>query len=395
MKRAMGSANNFFHLILLVMLCLLGVFPLDVILPSFPALADEYRVEPKYIAYSVSFFAFGVALSQLVIGPLSDVMGRKNLLLAGLGISILGAVGCIFSTTYETFITFRLVQAVGCGSFVLGQALVQDLYVGKRRNAMRILLTSASGLFISLSPIAGAFIQQSFGWEGGFTVFVVIAVIVSFLSWVLLNDTSILCRRALCLRIFIIMLSDSKYLANSMLSGLAFSCHFSFIVIAPLLLMDLVGLTSYQFSIVFIAYGLAYVAGGAGAAFLNRRVSPQAQIRMGFMLIGAAGIMILFWERVAGLTVAGIMLPMIICTTGTILVRPAATTQALARYPEQAGAAASLNMTLLFASGGFAGSLIASGQSALPMSLGLLFLACTVSAWLLLLCIKGDEVQHC
>ncbi|GLO44320.1 Bcr/CflA family drug resistance efflux transporter [Pseudomonas putida] len=371
----------------MILLCLLGVFPLDVILPSFPALADEFHVESQQIAYSVSFFAFGVALAQIVIGPLSDGMGRKRLLLAGLGVSIAGAVGCVLSTRYETFMAFRLLQALGCGSFVLGQALVQDLYSGRQRNAMRILLTSASGLFISLSPVAGAFLQQSFGWKGSFTVFAFIAVIVSCLSYALLQDTPASRGRSSGMRSYWVMLRDTTYLAHSLLSSLAFACHFSFIVVAPLALMDRLGLTPYQFSVVFIAYGLAYIAGGAAATYLNNRVSPQVQIKTGFLLIAAGGITLLIWEQLAGLTVAGLLLSMIICTTGTTLVCPAATTQALARYPHQAGAAASLNTTLLFVGGGLAGSLVAGVESELPMSLGLLFLGVSLCGWLLLACL--------
>lgn len=287
MNRPSESLNSFLCSALLILLCLLGVFPLDVILPSFPALADEFHVEPQQIAYSVSFFAFGVAVAQIVIGPLSDGMGRKRLLLAGLAVSIAGAVGCVLSTRYETFMAFRLLQALGCGSFVLGQALVQDLYSGRQRNAMRILLTSASGLFISLSPVAGAFLQQSFGWKGSFTVFAFIAVIVSSLSYALLQDTPALRGRRSGMRSYWVMLRDTTYLAHSLLSSLAFACHFSFIVVAPLALMDSLGLTPYQFSVVFIAYGLAYIAGGAAANYLNNRVTPQVQIKTGFLLIAA------------------------------------------------------------------------------------------------------------
>lgn len=279
MNRPAGSLRRHLCSTLLILLCLLGVFPLDVILPSFPALSDEFRVDTKQIAYSVSFFAVGVAMAQIVIGPLSDGIGRKRLLLAGLSVSIVGALGCVFSTQYETFMAFRLVQALGCGSLVLGQALVQDLYSGTQRNAMRILLTSASGLFISLSPLAGAFLQQSFGWKASFTVFVIIAAIVSLLSCVLLHDAPASHDRAPSMSSYRVMLRDTDYLAHAMLSSLAFACHFSFIVIAPLLLMGRLELTAYQFSLVFIGYGLAYIVGGMAATYLNSRVSPQAQIK--------------------------------------------------------------------------------------------------------------------
>ncbi len=77
------------------------------------------------------------------------------------------------------------------------------------------------------------------------------------------------------------------------------------------------------------------------------------------------------------------------------MVRPAAATQALARYPQQAGAAASLNTTVLFAGGGFAGTLIASAEHLLPLSLGILLLGSAISGFLLLTCLKGNSLQHC
>ena len=110
---------------------LLGVFPLDVLLPSFPALSEHFRTTPAEIAFSISLFAIGISLSQLLIGPLSDAIGRKRLLLAGMAVSIVGATGCILSTEYTWFLVFRLLQAIGCGCFVLSQALIQDFFDGK------------------------------------------------------------------------------------------------------------------------------------------------------------------------------------------------------------------------------------------------------------------------
>ncbi|MFJ4384089.1 Bcr/CflA family efflux MFS transporter [Pseudomonas sp. NPDC089408] len=387
--------NTVLSPVLLILLCLLGVFPLDVILPSFPALAEAFLVDPKLIAYSVSLFAFGVAVAQMVIGPLSDRVGRKRLLLGGLGISIAGAIGCLLSTDYEMFLAFRLLQAVGCGSLVLSQALVQDLYSGKQRNTMRILLTSASGVFISISPVAGAVLQQSMGWTGSFTVFIAIAVFVILLAGVILHETPVSAVRSSGVQSYLTMLRDASYVSFSLQATLAFACHFSFIVVAPLLLMEQLSLTPYEFSIAFIFYGLAYVVGGAIATYLNNRVSAHAQIGMGFMLIATAGAALLIWHWVAGLTITGLMIPMIFCTTGTTLVRPAAATQALARYPQQAGAAASLNTTLLFAGGGLAGTLIATTEHLLPMSLGVLFLSSALGGFLLLMCLKGNRMQHC
>ena len=157
---------------LLLSMVVLGVFPLDVVLPSFPALAEYYQRTPSDIALSVSLFAIGISISQLLIGPLSDKLGRKSLLLTGMAMSIVGAAGCGLSTHYLGFLLFTCEQAVGCGCFVLSQALVQDLFTGKKRDSLRILMVTASGLAISLSPLAGTLLQETFDWPGSFWLFI-------------------------------------------------------------------------------------------------------------------------------------------------------------------------------------------------------------------------------
>lgn len=376
--------------ILLILISLLGVFPLDVILPSVPQMAEYYAVDTKRIAYSVSLFALGVALSQAVIGPLSDCVGRKRLLIAGLLVGIAGAIGCMRTTHYETFMVFRLLQAMGCGCFVLSQALVQDSYSGQQRNAMRILLTSASGVFIALSPLAGSVLQQYWGWQGSFQAFVMLAVLVLLLCLMLLGEDRASRYRGGFLPGYCQILKDRKFLVYSIFSCLAFACHFSFVVVSPLLLMGPLGLTEFAFSMVFLLYGLAYMVGGVVANSLNRSMSTQAQIGCGFALIGTAGIALHLAISSGALVLIDLVLPLTLCTIGTTIVRPAATTYALSRHPDRAGAAASVSNTLLFACGGGVSLLVASsGEVSLAMHLAVSFIASCLSGWLLLACVSG------
>ena len=97
------------------------------------------------IALSVSIFAIGLAVSLLLIGPLSDMFGRKKLLLGGIALAAVGATGCLFASDFAWFLGFRVVQAVGCGSFALSQALVQDLFAGRELERLRIWMTTAGG----------------------------------------------------------------------------------------------------------------------------------------------------------------------------------------------------------------------------------------------------------
>lgn len=391
MSRPDASQSTRGYVLLLLLISLLGVFPLDVILPSVPLLARDFGVDAQYIAYSISLFAVGVAISQTIIGPLSDRMGRKRLLIAGLVVSVAGALGCILTTSYQGFMVFRLLQAVGCGCFVLSQAVVQDRFNGHQRNAVRILMTSASGLFISLSPLAGSVLQQYFGWEGSFQAFVVLAVVVLLLSLKLLQEKPTANSPTGVLSSYPILLKDRAFLVSSLFSCLAFASHFSFVVVSPLLLIEQMGLTEFAFSMVFLGYGLAYMAGGFIASWLNGRMTMQAQVAWGFALIGLAGVALCLVVTVHELGVFSLLFPLVLCTIGTTIVRPAATTHALGRHPERAGAAASLNNTMLFAFGGGASMLVASISGSLPMSLALGFIASSLAGWYLLVYLKGLE----
>jgi MFS family permease len=132
-----------------------------------------------------------VGISRLLnclIGPLSDVIGRKGLLLAGMSVSMLGALGCVMTSDYRCSYMFRVMQALGCGCFVLSQALVQDLFEGEERDRLRILMVTATGMFISVSPLAGTFLQAWLGWRGSFWVFTALAAVVLIKAWLFLDQ---------------------------------------------------------------------------------------------------------------------------------------------------------------------------------------------------------------
>lgn len=345
---------------LLLTLTLLGVFPIDVVLPSFPALSEYFGRTSSDIALSVSLFAVGIALSQLLVGPLSDAMGRKNLLLIGIGISAIGAAGCLLAERFEGFLLFRVVQALGCGCFVLSQALIQDLFTGLEQQRLRIFLVTCGGVFISVSPLAGTGLQSWIGWQGSFLVFIALAVSAFLSASILLKPSSMERQRKRpdFIASYRTVYSDFTFIAHWLTSALAFSCHFSFIVISPLILIDQLQLSPEAFSLALLGYGLAYIGGGAVATLLSSRIDSQTQILTGLSLILAAGALMLGLCTYLGLSVTTLLLPMIVCTAGTTIARAAAHTQAMNLFPERAGTSASAGSVLIFMVGGLTSAAI-------------------------------------
>lgn len=363
--------------ILLMTMTLLGVFPLDVVLPSFPDLSDYFRTSPSDIALSVSVFAIGLALSVVLVGPLSDVWGRKKLLLAGIAIAVVGATGCLVSSEYSWFLFFRVIQAVGCGSFVLSQALVQDLFVGKEQERIRIWMVTGGGVFISISPLLGTWLQLQLGWQGSFFVFISLAVIVWFKALFLLRENPHLHTTAheRFFSAYWRLCSDIRFMGYWLISALAFACHFSFIVISPIIFMERLALSPYAFAWALLLYGVAYVFGGIVASALHRHLQANTQIVIGLGLIALSGLVMLWLADQFGLSAAAVLIPMLICTAGTTIARPIANSKAMSLYPQNAGTSTSVGGVLIFMCGGVISVVINLASEDLTTALALCFLS--------------------
>ena len=145
---------------------------------------------------------------------------------------------------------------------------------------------------------------------------------------------------------------------------------------------------------IFLCHGVSLLwpglhHGGVIANVLNHRIDMHAQIGWGVALIGIAGIALCLAVSSDQLSILSLLLPLMVCTMGTTIIRPAATTYALGLHPERAGAAASAHNTMLFAFGGAASMLLASVEEMLPMSLALSFVVSCLSGWLLLAYVSG------
>lgn len=376
MSPAAHTAKKSSLILLLMTLTLLGVFPLDVVLPSFPALSDHFQTSSSEIALSVSLFAIGLGISVVLVGPLSDLWGRRQLLLIGIAISVIGAAGCLMAPDYGWFLVFRVVQAVGCGSFVLSQALIQDLFVGREQERLRIWMTTAGGVFISISPLLGTWLQMHLGWNGSFYVFIALAVIVWTKAGVLLKETP-RSRNPASRRFFSAywrLCSDPRFMGYWLISALAFACHFSFIVISPIIFMERLALTPYEFAWALLLYGVAYICGGIVASALHRRLQANTQIIIGLGLIALSGLAMLWLASLVGLTAAAVLIPMLICTAGTTIARPIANSKAMTLSPQDAGTSSSVGGVMIFMCGGVISVVINLASADLTTALASCFL---------------------
>jgi DHA1 family bicyclomycin/chloramphenicol resistance-like MFS transporter len=237
-------------------------------------------------------------------------------------------------------------------------------------------MVTASGIFISVSPLAGTLLQQALDWPASFIVFIALAAAVFLKACFFLENrhTTTTPRRSI-LQSYRRVCRDAGFLGYWLIAAIAFTCHFSFIVISPLIFMEQLQLSAYEFSLTLLLYGVAYIIGGIVARVLDGRIAANTQIIVGLSLIFFSGLVMLLLSNLLGLSALTVLIPMIICTAGTTIVRPVATSKAMEVFPDSAGTSASAGNTLVFIFGGVISALINLSGAHLQTTLALSFLA--------------------
>lgn len=378
------SGSTLSRFILITCISLISFFPINILLPSFPALSAQLDTPSADIALSISLFTLVFSISQLVAGPLSDKWGRKEVLLGCIMLSIFGALGCAWAPDYLTFLLFRTVQAMGCGFFVLGHALVEDLFEEQDRARVRLYYMTLSGSFVALSPLLGSWLQTTFDWQGSFYGFALMA------AGMLIHALCILpAKSASAHRVPVSIIGTLKAVAANhdflrywWIAALVFACYFALISVTPLIFMDALKLSEYEYALVLMVYGVAYLLGGVVASYLQKRITLSRQINIGLGLLLVAGVLLTLIVSLQAITSVTLLIPMLISALAVTLVRPAAISAAMLLFSSSAGTAASAGNSIMFLTAAISSALLAQTGPHLLMTIAVSFIIFSLWGWL-------------
>ena len=377
-----GSMRSRF--ILITCISLISFFPINILLPSFPALAARFDTPTADVALSISLFTLVFSISQLVAGPLSDKWGRKEVLIGCITLSILGAIGCALAPDYLTFLLFRSVQAMGCGFFVLGHALVEDLFDEQDRARVRLYYMTLSGSFVALSPLIGSWLQTTFDWQGSFYGFALMALGMLIHAFCILPSKSASPHRA-PVSIFGTLKAvahNRDFLRYWWIAALVFACYFALISVTPLIFMDALKLSEYQYALVLMVYGVAYLLGGVAASYLQKHIPLARQINIGLGLLLIAGMLLTLIVSLDAINTVSLLIPMLISALAVTLVRPAAISAAMLLFSNSAGTAASAGNSIMFLTAAASSAALAQTGTHLLLTIGVSFIVFSLWGWM-------------
>lgn len=274
----MAKANSKLFLVLLLgVLSAFGPFVVDLYLPSLPQLASFFETNASMTQLTLTTAMIGLALGQLLLGPLSDKFGRKKPLIISLVIYIISTVLIVFSPNIETMIVLRVIQGLSsAGSVVISRAVATDLYRGREMTRFFGLLMTINGLAPIISPILGSLLLEYISWKGVFVFLALIGVIVLIFSFCLKESLSV--ENRLQGSIFSTFLTFGVIIKNRLfmsyvgIQSFLLGSMFAYIAASPFILQSFYGLSAFIFSLCFGANGAALVIGAnVGGKLPNRK----------------------------------------------------------------------------------------------------------------------------
>jgi DHA1 family bicyclomycin/chloramphenicol resistance-like MFS transporter len=368
-RRARGLA------LLLAALTGMTALAIDMSLPAMPQLRSVFGADVAAVQLTLSLFLAGYAAGQLVCGPLSDRVGRRPVLLAGLALFTAAGLACAAAGSLPVLVACRLVQGMGASvGPILARAVIRDRFGAREGAAVLSQVTVVMVAAPLVAPTLGGYVLVHLGWHAIFLVLGAAGAALWLASWRGLPESLPAGHAAeggpgAVLASYRDVLRHRAGRAHLWATCFAYAGMFAYVSASPFVFIDGFGVPRQRFGLLFALTAGSMMAGAALNRALLARHSPDALLRRGAGLVLAAGAALLLaaWTGTGG--AAGVLLPMMAYMLGMGLVQPNATAGAMAPHGRLAGVASSLMGSLQTAGSSLTGFAAGSLYDGTPRSL--------------------------
>ena len=372
--------SRFFKMALILgLLSAIGPFAIDMYLPALPEIGASLGAEVGAVQWSLTAFFVALGVGQLFYGPVSDMVGRKPPLCAGLALFTLASVGCALATDIETLVVLRFVQGLGAAAgMAIPRAVVRDLHTGTEAARLMSLLMLVFSVSPLLAPLAGSGVIALAGWRGVFWVVAAAAVAGLALVSQGLRETRLAADRresslASALAGYGLLLRDAHYLGLVLIGGCSMAGFFVYLAGSPFVLINHYGLTPVQYSLAFSVNAAAFFAAAQFTARLGRRFGLVPTVKVAVTGAGAVMAAMLAYYLAGGDRLEVLLGLYFVASALMGLVIPTTSVLALEEHGAIAGTASALLGTLQMLVGAAAMGVVglfANGKP-LPMVVGM------------------------
>ena len=351
---------------------------IDMGLPAFPTISVALGASSGSVGLTLSLFMLGFAVAQLVFGPLSDRYGRRPILLIGCGLFTLAGAACTVAPSIGTLIAWRLVQGAGAGAgMVMTLAIVRDLFEGAVARAQLSYVNLVTSVAPMIAPTIGSNVLAIASWRAIYGTLAVGGLLLLLCVATGLSES--LAHRDLgafqpprLIQNYGRILTNRICLGYALVNALNFGCMFAYVSGSPLVMLNVLGVSTTTYGWLFASTALGIMAG----SFLNGRLSIHGVLPSRLLIVGlvtaTASALALVVVSLSGAAQVITLMPLLVINTFCRgIISPNAIHGAIQPVPESAGVAAAIVGFMQMLCGAVASGLVAflyDGHTAIAMS---------------------------
>lgn len=342
-----STPRRVLYVILLGALTALGPFTIDLYLPAFPVLREDFQTTDAAIQLTLTGTMIGFALGQLIVGPLSDKVGRRMPLLAVTALHVLASTAAALAPTLELLSVARVLMGAGAAAGgVVAAAIVRDLFGGRRLVVMLSRLALVSGVAPVLAPLVGSGLLLVTSWRGIFAVLAIYGAVMLVSAIIFIPETLPPARRqdrgtTTVWQRYRSVFGDRVFIGVLIIGGMSFSGLFSYLSASSFLFQESYGFDAQQYGLLFAANSLGVVLGVQAASRLAARFGPQWVLAWSTSVLVVAAAAIILTDQL-GLGLWGTIVPLFFFMTACGFTFPCVQVLALDRHGNAAGTAQSI-----------------------------------------------------
>lgn len=343
------TKKRYLRLILILgSLTALGPFTIDMYLPGFPAMAKDLHTDVASIGLTLSGYFIGLSAGQLLYGPLLDRYGRKPPLYMGLILYILASLACAWSSSIESLVVFRVIQAIGaCAAAVASVAMVRDLFPVEDNAKVFALLILVVGTSPMIAPTVGGYVTAAWGWHPVFVIlaalgFLILLAVIIGLPESRKADPGFSLKPVFILRNFAQVLREPKFYTYAACGAVVLTGLITYVAGSPILFMEIFNVGEKIYGWIFAVLSVGLIGSSQLNSALLKKFSSEQLINAALIFQAVVSLILLVgtYYNALSLYPTIILIFLFLCGTGFVL--PNASALAMAPFSANAGSASSL-----------------------------------------------------
>lgn len=383
----------------LALLSATAPFAIDMYLPGLPQIGADLGTSASLAQLTLTTFMIGLAIGQLVIGPLSDGLGRRRVLLTGTVVLAVAGLACALSPSIGVLVAARFLQGFSGGAgVVVARAVIADRAHGDHAAKLFSLMMIIGGIAPVIAPLIGGVLIGPIGWRGIFVILSALALVMLLGIWRFIPETlAPEQRHATTLAVFRrnigSVLRHKQYLGYTISFALSFGALFAYISASPFIIQDMFGFSPGMFSVFFAINAIGLTAGNATNSRLIGRFRPRQLLSAGMASMLAAAVAIMAVALIEVQTAWPVLVLMFVLTTSIGFVFGNATALAIGQVRHVAGSGSAVLGALQFTIGAVVSPLAGLGgaTSLVPMAVTILVVAASANVVMHLLTRESAE----